>query len=1146
MLMTLVNRLRAGYYPEKRIKSAFMLNDVRSLAACLFSCFLLMPLHAVPPNGDIAPISLPDGEFNAGDLVVVQRHILGSETIPAHLVSNADVAPLNAPDGLLTIADYVVLQRALMGDILLAVPVITLPPYNPDGTTTLTWNAIQGAVEYLVEVQVDGGAWQGVYTTQSTSYDINPTLATGRYQYRVSACVSSCGIASVPQGFIHQDETEPGSRTSFALSYAYQYYDTEKTQLQTQTMFGARTDLPVGGEDDTVTQYDIAGNITSIANALGQTVTMANYNARGQAGLITDANGVQTILTYHPRGWLRTRTVKDPGGDPAKDALTDFQYDNVGQLTQITLPDGSFLKYEYDDARRLAAIENTLGERIEYTLDNAGNREKEEICSAGTGGDTGIACSVQKTQTRIFDGLSRLRRDIGSASAVPASKTTELDYDKNSNLEVITDGKDHPTEQRYDALDRLIKQIDPDDNNSDGNNPEVTYSYDSRDNIKTVVDQEGLITSYQYNVWDDLTQVDSPDTGVTDYRYDNAGNRVWMRDARGQVVIYKYDALNRLTHVIAVGSKEELVSYGYDDTSMEGGVVNYGVGRLTHISDESGRTDYRYDARGNLIKKAVRIDGLTFATVYTYTLADRVASITYPSGRIVSYVRDSDGRITDVNTQKDADGASTTVVSNISYKPFGPVNGYTFANGISRSLTFDTDYLLTDIEDTGGSNPMDWFYRYDANANIEGIDNQDDASKDQDFTYDEMDRLDTADGNYGNIDFDYDDVGNRLTKTRIHGGVTTTETYTYDYQDTPPDSHRLKDILIQETGQADATRNFSYTDNGNTEQDTRPDGSLLDLHYNALNRYTQLDIDTVPTAWYQHNALGQRVKKTTLTETVYYHYDEAGKILAESDAQGNVMSDYVFVDNMRVARYDNSAAYYFHNDHLGRPIALTDIGGSVAWQVDYLPFGQVYNVVNNTTKNTLGFPGQILDADSGFFYNYFRDYEPSIGRYIQSDPIGLSGGMNSFGYANQNPLTFFDTQGLVAGVDDLVVIGVGGAILAGTACYATNCGQAVVDYLAEAVDNLSDSIDDKRRKAKERRKYKDFCDNPPRPTGDKCTDLKNKINYQRQCADLKERWDKSWPNDKFPGGRHQSEIKERRASADKLQEQYDNECGKDC
>lgn len=884
----------------------------------------------------------------------------------------------------------------------LAEPSITVPNYDSDVASNLTWTAITNAVSYTIEVQVDGAGWALADTSTTNSYAIPTGLATGRYQYRIIACTTTaCAPPSNSAGFATQDETSPPSRTSNSVAYVRTYHDDPaKTQLQQETMQGARTDLLSGVHDNTIYDYDTSGNLTTVTNALSHITQMALYNARGQAGTITDVNGVVTELSYHPRGWLTHRTVKDPDGNTANDATTVFDYDAVGQLTKITLPDNSFLSYEYDDARRLTAIENTLGERIEYTLDNAGNRTEEVICASNTHTGSCPVAEITRSQSRVFDGLSRLRKDIGSAAATPASKTTRLDYDKNDNLEIFTDAKDQPTNQTFDALDRLVTQIDPDANNGDlTDNPTVTYGYDSQDRITSVTDQEGLLTQYVYNAWGDLTQLDSPDTGITNYRYDNAGNRTRMEDARGQVVIYKYDALNRLTLVIPVASRDELITYGYDDISADsGGQINYGIGRLTHIVDESGRTDYRYDARGNLINKTVAIDGVTFVTEYSYTIADRVESITYPSGRIVSYVRDIDGRIVTVHTQENSSVPVTAVVSSLSYKPFGPVDGYNFANGISRSLSFDTDYLLTDIEDTGGSAPMDWFYHYDANANIETIDDQTTANKDQDFSYDFVDRLKTADSlnSYGGVVFDYDGVGNRLTKTHTDGSVTTTESYTYDYEAYTPvngvrldGSHQLDDVLIQkDNGSADTTRNFLYNANGNTEQDSKADGTLLDLHYNALNRYKQLDVNSTATAWYQHNALGQRVKKTTLSSTIYYHYDEAGQLLAEMDAQGNVIKDYIFAGGMRVARYDDATPYYFHNDHLGRPIALTDGLGNVAWQVDYLPFGQVYNVVNNTTDQSLGFPGQILDGESGLLYNYFRDYDSSLGRYMQADPIG--------------------------------------------------------------------------------------------------------------------------------------------------------------
>ena len=111
---------------------------------------------------------------------------------------------------------------------------------------------------------------------------------------------------------------------------------------------------------------------------------------------------------------------------------------------------------------------------------------------------------------------------------------------------------------------------------------------------------------------------------------------------------------------------------------------------------------------------------------------------------------------------------------------------------------------------------------------------------------------------------------------------------------------------------------------------------------------------------------------------------------------------------------ENDAAaevYYVHTDHLGTPKTITDRQQSVVWAAAYLPFGQA-DVTTELLVNNLRFPGQYFDAESGLHYNYFRDYDPSIGRYIQPDPIGLAGGINSYSYARENPLSNADRMGL--------------------------------------------------------------------------------------------------------------------------------------
>jgi RHS repeat-associated protein len=103
--------------------------------------------------------------------------------------------------------------------------------------------------------------------------------------------------------------------------------------------------------------------------------------------------------------------------------------------------------------------------------------------------------------------------------------------------------------------------------------------------------------------------------------------------------------------------------------------------------------------------------------------------------------------------------------------------------------------------------------------------------------------------------------------------------------------------------------------------------------------------------------------------------------------------------------------YYYHNDHLGTPQVMTDENADIVWKADYTPFGKA-DVVVETITNNIRFPGQYFDEETGLHYNYFRDYDPELGRYIQSDPIGLAGGINTYGYVGGNPLSNIDPLGL--------------------------------------------------------------------------------------------------------------------------------------
>jgi RHS repeat-associated protein len=142
-------------------------------------------------------------------------------------------------------------------------------------------------------------------------------------------------------------------------------------------------------------------------------------------------------------------------------------------------------------------------------------------------------------------------------------------------------------------------------------------------------------------------------------------------------------------------------------------------------------------------------------------------------------------------------------------------------------------------------------------------------------------------------------------------------------------------------------------------------------------------------------------------------------IQTSSFANGTIRADAIRVQLVGQDAQDHSRVAYVHADHLGTPLAMSDKNQRVIWRAEYEPFGAAIANTDpdadgqNVTMN-LRFPGQYFDAESGLHYNYFRDYDPDLGRYIESDPIGLIAGVNTYAYVNGNPLAQVDSLGLWA------------------------------------------------------------------------------------------------------------------------------------
>lgn len=762
----------------------------------------------------------------------------------------------------------------------------------------------------------------------------------------------------------------PGLSEAKAAESSWSY--TYNTQGLVETADGPRTDV----NDVTTYSYDSQGRLTEVTNALGHITQLSDFDSYGNPQTVVDANNVTTSLTYTPQGWLASTSTAG--------STTSFEHDAIGQITKVTRGDGSWLQYTWDGARRLTRITNNLGESVEHDYDPMGNRTAQRLKDASS--------SLTQQQTWVYDELGRLLRSVGAQG-----QTSQYGYDLNGNPTLSTTPKQHSTNSSYDALNRLVSSTDP-------RNGNTALGYDAQDNLTRLTDPRGITTRYEYDGLGNLKKLISPDSGTTIYTHDAAGNVTSKTDARGVVTTYSYDALNRLIARQYPATPVLNVQYHYDMTA-EG---NHGIGRLTAVQDASGILGYHYDARGNLVEqiRSVAVAGTdTYeALKYDYDNAGQLIRIDYPAGFAVEYQRNAGGQVSDVDIVI-GQQLLANFASGLSYLPFGPLTSLTWANGLTLSRTYDQDYRLTH-QSVG---PWQSTYGYDANSNIESL--QSSLFGDLLYGYDELDRLTREELANLRQQYTYDAIGNRTSKTVTHldnGQASSSTTTTLSYA---TNSNRLTQIDDQAVT-SDAAGNLTN------------DRSYRELEYDAQGRLAKVKIGGKPVAEYRYNALGQRTHKITSIAVVTSLYGPDGQLLGETryNSAGTRLSSqyYLWLDSMPIGglalnfhpdgALAGSTAFYLHVDHLNAPRLATDQTGQAIWNWKSDAFGE--GVATGLDVLNLRFPGQYYDFESGLHYNYFRDYDPQTGRYVESDPIGLRGGLNTYGYVTGNPTAFTDRYGL--------------------------------------------------------------------------------------------------------------------------------------
>ena len=603
-------------------------------------------------------------------------------------------------------------------------------------------------------------------------------------------------------------ETGNATRTT-ALTY---YTDTAKNivrglPLSSQVTVGAQSvttsyTYDLNGNLKTRTQYGVLttfnyfpnGNLQSRVDALNRT-TSFNYQ-NGRVSTITNpAYGLSRVISLD--GNIQSETN-------GRNFATTFTYDALNRVTQVNPPTGNPTTVTYNDTIRTRVVSRTPASTT-FSLDGLGR----VTSSSATGGintaTTYNACGQKTYQSFPYTGANigdTFAYDVlNRITTITHPDTTTIGYNYANGNVAITNERAKTTTYTNSAFGdpnekRLVSVADATGSTS--------YTYNTVGSLTGISHPGGLARSFAYDTRNFLTGETHPETGTITYGRDAIGNLTSKLDGKGTTG-YGYDPLNRLTSIDYPGTADD-TTFTYDNADN----------RVT-VSSSTASTTFQYDAANRMTSQQITMGTLTKTTTYAYDGADNLVTLTYPTGRVLTYGYDSANRVTSLIS------GSVTYLSGVAYHPSRAMVSLTFGNGKIETIAYDNRYRVSGIQ---VPSLVGLTYGYDGANNALSITDAVAPSKNRTLTYDDVDRLLTANGVWGAMSFTYSPVGNRLTKTL---GASTS---TYAYGAT---NNRLTGVT---GGETDAT--IAHDANGNM---TGLRG--FTLGYDPANRLTSVNTSAV-------------------------------------------------------------------------------------------------------------------------------------------------------------------------------------------------------------------------------------------------------------------------------------------------------------
>jgi RHS repeat-associated protein len=697
--------------------------------------------------------------------------------------------------------------------------------------------------------------------------------------------------------------------------------------------------------------YDADGNRTSVTDSHWHT-TSYTYNSLGKITSITDPKANATNMTYAANG-VDLLSTQDGLGTVA------MTYNSTHDLTSVTDRLGNKTAYTYNSFGQVTSrtdAEGVLDRVTNYTYDT--NNLLEQVTKDGYVIDTFTYDLIGRVDTHTDATGLTLSYEYNNLDNItkityPDAKFVTYTYSGCCPhlQDSVTDRAGRTTNYTYDALKRRIATINP-------GGGIISNEYDDNGNVIKLVDPHGNATYFEYDLDDLLVKRTYDDGKSISLTYDDSGLLTRRTNSRGIHSDYVYDE-NHNTLTTTYSDVTPGVTYQYD---------NYD--RVTTRQDGTGLYSYSYDSNSRL----TGIDGplVNDTLTYQYDELGRKTGLVPQGGQNITQIYDGLDRLTDIQI-----GANTYSYSYTSANPL--VNNLTRPNGTVTTYQYDTLNRRTEVSNKDSSAIIINRYTYAYNA----VNNPD----------------------------------TRSSETITNGNPITS----LQNQLTSYDNNELNQLLSSTSPNS----TFIYDDDGNMTQGYTPAGYLFTAAYDAENRlssivYTDSSSVVHKTEYlYSGNSFIAEIKKyeDNVIVTTNRFVRDGFLPIQERDENNTVNKENTWGLNMGggigglLNMNQSGQDYAYLYDGKGNVTTLLDSTESVVSTYTYDTFGNLMSETG-TLDQPFRFSTKRYDEALGMSYYGYRFYSPALSRWLNRDPIGETGGINLYGFVQNNTVNFVDSLGL--------------------------------------------------------------------------------------------------------------------------------------